>query len=44
MIPGELIPAEGDITLNAGAEALSITAAVDRGQRWREHRLVQRLE
>ena len=27
MIPGELIPAEGDITLNAGAEALSITVA-----------------
>ena len=27
MIPGEIIPAEGDITLNAGAEALSITVA-----------------
>ena len=27
MIPGELIPAEGDITLNAGAEAMSITVA-----------------
>ena len=27
MIPGELTPAEGDITLNAGAEALSITVA-----------------
>ena len=27
MIPGELMPAEGDITLNAGAEALSITVA-----------------
>jgi urease subunit beta len=27
MIPGELIPAEGDITLNAGAETLSITVA-----------------
>ena len=27
MIPGELIPADGDITLNAGAEALSITVA-----------------
>ena len=27
MIPGELIPAEGDITLNAGAEELSITVA-----------------
>ena len=27
MIPGELIPAEGAITLNAGAEALSITVA-----------------
>ena len=27
MIPGELIPTEGDITLNAGAEALSITVA-----------------
>ena len=27
MIPGELIPAEGYITLNAGAEAMSITVA-----------------
>ena len=27
MIPGEIMPAEGDITLNAGAEALSITVA-----------------
>ena len=27
MIPGELMPADGDITLNAGAEALSITFA-----------------
>ena len=27
MIPGEIIPAEGDITLNAGAETLSITVA-----------------
>ena len=27
MIPGELIPTEGDITLNAGAETLSITVA-----------------
>ena len=27
MIPGELLPADGDITLNAGAEALSITVA-----------------
>ena len=27
MIPGELMPADGDITLNAGAEALSITVA-----------------
>ena len=27
MIPGDLIPAEGEITLNAGAEALSITVA-----------------
>jgi urease subunit beta len=27
MIPGELLPADGDITLNAGAETLSITVA-----------------
>ena len=27
MIPGELMPADGDITLNAGAETLSITVA-----------------
>ena len=27
MIPGELMPADGDITLNAGAEVLSITVA-----------------
>ena len=27
MIPGELMPANGDITLNAGAEVLSITVA-----------------
>ena len=27
MIPGELLPAEGDITLNADAEVLSITVA-----------------
>ena len=27
MIPGELLPADGDLTLNAGAETLSITVA-----------------
>ena len=27
MIPGELLPADGEITLNAGAETLSITVA-----------------
>ena len=27
MMPGELLPADGDITLNAGAETLSITVA-----------------
>jgi len=27
MIPGELLPADGDITLNAGAETVSITVA-----------------
>jgi len=27
MIPGELFPAAGDITLNAGAEAISLTVA-----------------
>ncbi len=27
MIPGEILPAEGEITLNAGAEAISLTVA-----------------
>ena len=27
MIPGEILPADGDITLNDGAEAISITVA-----------------
>ncbi len=27
MIPGEILPAEGDITLNAGAEAIDIIVA-----------------
>lgn len=27
VIPGEIIPAEGDITLNAGAEAIVLTVA-----------------
>lgn len=27
MIPGEILPAEGDITLNAGAEAITLTVA-----------------
>jgi len=27
MIPGEIFPAEGDITLNAGAEAITIMVA-----------------
>ena len=27
MIPGELLPADGNITLNAGAETLSITVS-----------------
>ncbi len=27
MIPGEVIPAEGDITLNEGAETLTLTVA-----------------
>lgn len=27
MIPGELLPAEGDITLNAGAEAITLMVA-----------------
>ena len=27
MIPGEILPADGDITLNDGAEAISLTVA-----------------
>ena len=27
MIPGEIMPADGDITLNEGAEAISLTVA-----------------
>ena len=27
MIPGEILPADGDITLNDGAEAVSVTVA-----------------
>lgn len=27
MIPGEILPAEGDITLNEGAETISLTVA-----------------
>jgi len=27
MIPGEILPADGDITLNEGAEAVSLTVA-----------------
>ena len=27
MIPGEILPADGDITLNDGAEAISVTVA-----------------
>ena len=27
MIPGEILPADGDITLNGGAEAISLTVA-----------------
>ena len=41
VIPGEIIPAEGDITLNAGAEAIVLTVA-NTGDRpvWSQNRLL----
>jgi len=35
MIPGELIPAAGDITLNEGATAITLPCALSRASRER---------